>query len=75
MRVKTKVKAGGREVNHNQTTKGLRVKSNVKAGDGGGDPGRIFTNHNQTVKGLRVKSKVKAGGVDGQHNQTLAGKR
>jgi hypothetical protein len=46
MRVRSNVKAGGVQVNHNQTInrekKGLRVKSNVKAG-------ALTDNHNQTV--------------------------
>ena len=42
MRIKTKVKAGGVNLNHNQAVKGLRVKSKVKAG--GQD-----LNHCQTV--------------------------
>ena len=42
MRVKSNVKAGGVQLNHNQTAKGLRVKSSVKAGG-------ISWNHNQTV--------------------------
>jgi hypothetical protein len=42
MKVKSSVKAGGSELNHNQAVKGLRVKSSVKAG-------RIISNHNQTV--------------------------
>ena len=68
IRVKSSIKAGGDQVqyeaggwchNHNQTlsreAKGLRVKSNLKAGI-------IVTQHNQTVaRGLRVKSGVKAG--------------
>ena len=59
MKIKTNVKAGGNDgwANHNQTvTRGLRVKSNVKAGS--------TLNHNQSAaRGLRVKSGVKAGGV------------
>jgi len=39
MKIKTKLNAGGRDINHNQS---LRVKSAVKAG------GRDI-NHNQTV--------------------------
>ena len=46
MKVKSDVKAGGLNLNHNQTvsrgSKGLRVKANVKAGGW-----RI--NHNQTI--------------------------
>ena len=48
MKVKSNVKAGGTSLQHNQTVKGLRVKSKVKAGDGPG-PGSEGTNHNQTV--------------------------
>ena len=44
MRVKSNVKAGGLQWNHNQAVKGLRVKSSVKAGND-----RIILNHNQTV--------------------------
>ena len=32
MRVKSSVKSGGIQFNHNQTVGGLRVKSSVKAG-------------------------------------------
>jgi hypothetical protein len=40
MKIKTKIKAGGANIQHNQT-RGLRIKSGVKAG--------IQTaNHNQT---------------------------
>ena len=45
MRVKTNVKAGGQQLNHNQTlvrAKGLNVKTNVK---GGGSS----LNHNQML--------------------------
>jgi hypothetical protein len=44
MRVKTNVKAGGVQFNHSQAVKGLRVKSNVKAGCLSG-----CYQHNQTV--------------------------
>ena len=43
MKVKANVKAGRIAFNHNQTAKGLRVKSSVKAG------GVTLSNHNQTV--------------------------
>ena len=72
MRVKSSVKAGGVDGQHNQTVNGVRVKSKVKAGG-------MDTQHNQSVKGLRVKSGVKAGEDPGRilmnHNQTLAGAR
>ena len=53
MRVESNVKAGG---GYNQTVKGLRVKTNIKAGlenlippPGPYNPSRHLTNHNQTV--------------------------
>lgn len=67
MKIRSNVKAGALSANHNQTAKGLRVKSNVKAGNNG----RIISNHNQTLKGLRVRSSVKAGGIRWNHNQTV----
>ena len=42
MRVKSNVKAGGIQYNHNQTAAGVRVKSRVRAGGFG-------YNHNQTI--------------------------
>lgn len=42
MRLKSKVRAGGKDLNHSQTVKGLRVRSSVKSG-------RIAFNHNQKV--------------------------
>jgi hypothetical protein len=43
MKVNVDVKAGRIAFNHNQTAKGPRVKSSVKAG------GINLSNHNQTV--------------------------
>jgi hypothetical protein len=43
MEVKANVKAGRIAFNHNQSVKGLRVESKVKAG------GIRLANHNQTV--------------------------
>jgi hypothetical protein len=62
MKIKTRVKAGKAddEHNHNQTlVRGLKVKTNVKAGD-------VSNQHNQTVaKRLKVKTGVKAGAGTG----------
>jgi hypothetical protein len=49
----------------------MRVKSKVKAGEGGGTSDSTKLDHNQTVKGLRVRSSVKAGGVKLNHSQTV----
>jgi len=61
MKIKTRVKAGkaDQEHNHNQTVAhGLKVKTNVKAGD-------WPMQHKQTVaRGLKVKTGVKAGPGD-----------
>ena len=56
IRIKSHVKAGGTQMQHNQAVKGLRIKSHVKAGG-------MSMQHNQAAKGLRVKSGVKAGGI------------
>jgi len=40
MTIKTNVKAGGREMNHNET---LKIRSNVKAG-------ALTTNHNESLR-------------------------
>ena len=71
MKIKSNIKAGGKNLNHNQTvSRGLRIKSNVKAGT---DQGRIMMNHNQTLRGLRIKSNIKAGRIISNHNQTTLG--
>lgn len=45
MRIKSNVKAGGSDINHNQAVKGLRVKSSIRAG-------KLATNHNQTLAAI-----------------------
>ena len=57
MTIKTNVKAGGRDLNHNES---LVVRSNVKAGG--------WSNHNET---LAVRSDVKAGRIVTNHNETF----
>ena len=66
MKIKTRVKAGKAEEEHNHSqtvARGLKVKTNVKAGKHGECP--IITcgdNHNQTAaRGLKVKTGIKAG--------------
>jgi hypothetical protein len=50
------------------TSRGVRVKSRVRAG-------KITVNHNQTSCGIRVTSRVKAGRIVLNHNQTARGLR
>lgn len=78
MQVRTNVKAGGHQSNHNQIlihTSCVRVKSGHKAGGSS-------LNHSQSLinsKPLRVKTNVKAGilsfnhgiGQPANHNQTV----
>jgi hypothetical protein len=77
MKIKTRVKAGKAEEEHNHSqtvARGLKVKTNVKAGKHGECPIlECGDNHNQTVaRGLKVKTGVKAGIWNPQHNQTVA---
>jgi len=78
MKVKTNLKAGGRNWNHNETlvrdaakAKGMKVKTNLKAGV-------RYPNHNETLvrdaakaKGMKVRTRIKAGGKNINHNETL----
>jgi hypothetical protein len=53
MRIKTNVRAGGKQLNHSQgMRRGLHVKSNIKAGRRGGDCDEFGCggNHNQTIR-------------------------
>src|SRR5262245_42833105 len=89
MKIKTNVKAGAWSVkddppagrNNNQTAaRGLKVKTDVKAGGGIRDDPPSGKNNNQTVaRGLKVKSGVKAGAgswveppAGKNNNQTVA---
>jgi len=59
MQVKTKVKAGGTPMNHNQTL--VRDRNRATAD----------THHREPRQLLKVKTKLKAGGLALNHNQTL----
>lgn len=63
MKIMTNVKAWALADNHNQTVKGgIKVKTRLKAGEGGTRPPPEGTNNNQTIKrGLKVESSVRAG--------------
>ena len=53
MKVKTSIKAGGLNMNHNETfvCKGLKVKTSIKAGG-------VSVNHNENlVRGAALKTK------------------
>jgi hypothetical protein len=80
MQVKTRVKAGGMSLNHNETlvrapkpAPSLKVKTTLKAGS------ISLRNHNETLvraqrpaTGLKVKTRIKAGGFYlRNHNETL----
>jgi hypothetical protein len=58
MKIRTQLKAGGRNLNHNET---LQVRSALKAGG-------LRLNHNET---LQVRSALKAGGLTANHNEAL----
>lgn len=61
MKIRTQLKGGGQNLNHNEA---LRVRSAVKAGARGES-----LNHNEALK---VRSTVKAGGYPPQnHNEAL----
>ena len=76
MTVKTNIKAGGRNLNHNDTLvraaapRGVQTRTNVKAGR------LIPPNHNESLvraaqPSLRVRTHVKVGGKNLNHNETL----
>jgi hypothetical protein len=67
VKIKTKVKAGGIALNHNQTAaRALKVKPNMKADAvGNNDGGGSSLQHNRTMpRGLKVKTGIKAGPPD-----------
>jgi hypothetical protein len=59
MQVKTQLKAGGRQINHNQTL----VRDRTRATAGPRPQGKR--------QALKVKTQVKAGILTSNHNQTL----
>jgi hypothetical protein len=59
MKVKTQVKAGGLNLNHNQTL----LRNRVRTTAGSRPQGKR--------QSLKVKTQVKAGGLALNHNQTL----
>jgi hypothetical protein len=63
VKIKANLKARKLATKHSRNTaRGLKVKTNVKAGDGGAEPNRVTANHNQTTaRGVRVKTGVRAG--------------
>ncbi len=65
IRIRSRVRAGGTQMQHNQAAKGLRVKSRVKAGSPSVSEIVVTKtadcNHSQAAKGLRVRSGAKAG--------------
>ena len=58
MKTRTQVKAGGSNLNHNET---LNVRTALKSGG-------TALQHNET---LHVRTALKAGGVEAQHNETF----
>ena len=55
MKIKTKIKAGGIHLNHNQSIRSLKIRTGTRSGGFG-------TNHNQTwSKRLKVRTGLKAG--------------
>ena len=47
----------------------MTIRTQIKAGDAGGDSGRLASNHSEVLK---VRSTVKAGGIRlGNHNEAL----
>jgi hypothetical protein len=77
MKTKTKVKAGGTTLNHNEAlarddVEDLKVRTGVKAGG--------YNNHNEAVvsdavgtKGMKVQTGIKAGGGMGSGKTGLSG--
>lgn len=57
MKIKTNIKSGGMDVQHNQTVVGnVRVKSGVKSGSGEVD--KLGANHSQTIScGSKVETR------------------
>ena len=70
MTTRTNLKAGGKRYNHNETMKGLTLRTHVRAGRKAG--GCQQENHNESLRsGLPLKSHVKASGQNLNHNESL----
>jgi hypothetical protein len=54
--MKTQVKAGGKNLNHTETLRGVTMKTQVKAGRVG-----WTSNHNESFRGVATRTSIKAG--------------
>jgi hypothetical protein len=76
MKVKTKIKAGGTPLNHNEvpardTTEGLKVRTGIKAGGQTINHNEVPARDARKPQGLKVRTGVKAGGLSVNHNEAL----
>jgi len=78
VKIKTKIKAGGTQINHNEKlakSKKLTVKTSVKAGGIQGNHNEKIARGKKRSNSLTVKTSVKAGGIGTSptvnHNETL----
>jgi len=57
MTTRTSVKAGGRQLNHNETLSGFKTRTATKAGR----TDKLAVNHNESLRGVPTKTSIKAG--------------